>query len=135
MLVSGLEHDEKEAVVRRFEAMESEFKYLIEVKKQDFSDVRELGWTEKKLRVVFCLNSFYQRILAPLWASPMSPTVIGSEVPIRYGKSIVFNTDRNASVTKMGISFLEICGNYRIKLYMLEAQRTSDLIWKINNPH
>ncbi len=34
----------------------------------------------------------------------------------------------------MGIRFLEICRNFKISQKLLEAQRTSDLIWEINKP-
>lgn len=83
--------------------------------------------------MLFCLNSFYQRILAPLWASTTPPEVLGSKIPIRYGKTIVFDAKRNAAVNKMGSNFMQLCQRFQIQQMMLEAQRTSDLIWKINS--
>ena len=133
-LIAGLEPDERDAVSRRVELMESELKYLQAAKPGEIATAKERGWTPQKLEVVFSLNSFYQRILAPLWASAKSPTVIGSEIPIRYGKTIVFDAKRNAVIDKMGIRFLEICSRFHIPRQMLEAQRTSDLIWEINRP-
>ena len=134
VLIADLEREERDAVTRRVEMMEAELKYLQEAKPQDLISASNRGWTSQKLQVVFCLNSFYQRILAPLWASAYSPSVIGSKIPIRYGKSIVFDAKKNAAIHKMGIRFLQICSNFKIPRSMLEAQRTSDLIWEINKP-
>jgi hypothetical protein len=131
-LITGLEPDEGDVLVRRVELMESELKHLQEAKPEDIASAKKRGWPPQKLQIVFCLNSFYQRILAPLWASAKSPTAIGSTIPIRYGKTIVFDAKRNAAVDKMGIRFLEICRNFQISQTLLEAQRTSDLIWEIN---
>ena len=134
LLVAGLEAEEKESVSRRVEAMNSELEYLRETKPKDIAEVKKRGWSPHKLQVLFCLNSFYQRILAPLGASTTPPAALGSKIPIRYGKTIVFDAKRNAAINKMGSNFLQLCRRFQIQLPMLEAQRTSDLIWKINNP-
>ena len=133
-LIEDLEREERDAVTRRVEMMEAELNYLQEAKPEVLDEAMNRGWTNKKLQIVFCLNSFYQRILAPLWASAKSPSVIGSKIPIRYGKTIVFNEKKNAAIDKMGIRFLQICSNFHITRLMLEAQRTSDLLWEINKP-
>lgn len=134
MLIKGLEREERDAVTRRVEMMDSELNFIQESKPKDLESAKLRGWTQRKLHIVFCLNSFYQRILAPLWASAQSPTVIGSKIPIRYGKSIVFDAKRNAAINKMGMRFIKLCGVFQISQQMLEAQRASDLIWVINKP-
>lgn len=134
LLVEDLEREERDAVARRVEMMESELKYLQEAKPKEIAVAMERGWTANKFQVVFCLNSFYQRILAPLWASAQAPSVIGSRIPIRYGKSIIFDAKRNAAINKMGMRFLKLCASFQITQQMLEAQRTSDLIWITNKP-
>ncbi|MEO5716641.1 MAG: hypothetical protein ABIT37_24390 [Luteolibacter sp.] len=133
-LVEGLEREERDAVARRVELMKSELSYLQEAKPEEIGYAKKRGWTANKLQVVFCLNSFYQRIVTPLWASAQTPSAIDSRIPIRYGKSIVFDDKRNAAVNKMGMRFLKLCENFQITQRMLEAQRTSDLIWIINKP-
>ena len=130
--MKGLERDERLSVTRRVEAMESELKHLIENKKNEISLAKRFGWSPEKLQILFCLNSFYQRIIVPLWSSAINPTQIGSEIPIHYGKTIIFDKKRNAKVDRMGLQFLKICSAAQIPRKFLEAQRTSDLIYIIN---
>ncbi|WP_035608058.1 hypothetical protein [Haloferula sp. BvORR071] len=133
-LTSGLEQEEKDELGRRVELMEAEFNFIQEAKPHEVELATKYGWTARKLSVVFCLNSFYQRIIAPLWASSQSPSVIGSTVPIRYGKSILFDAKRNAAVNKMSLRFVKICEAFQVTRKMLEAQRASDLIWIVTHP-
>jgi hypothetical protein len=134
LLVSGLEFEEREAVVRRVEAMESELNYLTEHKPQDVRKAARHGWSAGKLKVVFCLNSFYQRILSPLVASSTSPRVVGGDIPIRYGKSLRFDEARNARMREMDDAFSRFCVEMDILPYMLEAQHAGDLVWRLAHP-
>lgn len=131
ILTEGLEREERDSVVRRVELMNSELAYIQKSNSTHLNVARIHGWTQKKIHIVFCLNSFYQRIIAPLWSSAHSPSMFGSKIPIRYGKSIVFDAERNATINKMGTRFIRLCSVFQISKEMLEAQRASDLIWVI----
>lgn len=133
MLLEGLELEESEGVVSRVDAMNREFTYLQQNKPDLINKATELGWTSSKLAVVFCLNSFYQRIIAPLYASVTAPSEIGSRIPIRYGKSILFDAERNRKVAKMAQKFGAICKKAQVNDSMLNAQKTGDLIWRITH--
>lgn len=128
-LLQGLDFDEREEVERRYQLMVSEMSYLLETKPELLRAVAKLGWSTSKLEAVFCLNSFYQRILAPLVASGIDPHVVGSKIPIRFGQSLVFDSARVNRMLELDHSFQELCIGSDILPFMLEAQRTSDLIW------
>jgi hypothetical protein len=131
-LVEGLDFDETAEVIRRYELMASELSYLTEHKPALVREAERRGWTASRLRVVFCLNSFYQRILAPLVAASISPSVIGAEIPIRYGRALRFDSSRNTQMTIMGDSFAALCVSIEVAQFMLEAQHTGDLLWQIS---
>lgn len=131
-LIDGLELDERIAVSRRVDIMMAELKYMSEFKKEVVQQARRKGWSQKKLEVVFILNSFYQRIVRPLLASAEPPKVFGKNIPIRYGKKILFDEDRNKANLKMAITFMKLCRKSGVSLNLLESLKTNDVIWNIN---
>ena len=134
MLIKNLEQDERIAVTNRVKLMLNEYTYLSEKKPDLIKSAKKRGWSKKKLEVAFILNSFYQRIIRPLWASSEPPTSLGERIPVRYGKKIVFDKERNRAVTKMGLQFFKLSDELGIPQNYLESQKASDLIWRINNP-
>lgn len=134
MLIRDLEHEERIAVTNRVKLMLGELSYLSEMKPEIIEEAKKRGWTHKRLEVAFILNSFYQRVIRPLWASSEPPPVLGMMIPVRYGKKIVFDKDRNKAVTKMGLSFFKLCYELGIEQSLLESQKAGDLIWRINHP-
>lgn len=134
MLIRDLEHEERIAVTNRVKLMLGELSYLSEKKPSIIEDAKKRGWSHKRLEVAFILNSFYQRIIRPLWASSDPPRVLGKTIPVRYGKKIVFDKDRNQAVTKMGLKFFKLCYELGIDRDLLESQKAGDLIWRLNHP-
>lgn len=133
-LVRGLDFEEREEVVRRYNLMMAEMNYLLETKPKLLRAASRLGWSTSKLDAVFCLNSFYQRILAPLVASASDPHVVGNEISIRFGESIKFDSARVSRMREMENAFHELCFEAEIQPFMLEAQQAGDLIWRLANP-
>jgi len=132
-LSQGIDREGREELRWRYEAMCSELNYISEKDPEKISIAGSLGWSKAKLEVVFCLNSFYQRILAPLISAGIGMTEIGENTPIRYGQTMRFDTARSQRVMEMDKRFSELCKECGITQKMLEASRTSDLLWLINN--
>lgn len=133
ILVRGLDDEERFVVSRRVELMESELNWLLKNKPAKLAIANARGWTPKKLHIVFCLNSFYQRIIDPLFVSSQATTAIGSSIPISYGKLPLFDSDRNDKIVKMSASFSGICERLGVTTRMLRAPHTEDILWIIEN--
>ena len=131
-LLDGIEHDERIAVRKRVDSMMGELKYMTEHKKEEVWRANKKGWSQKKLEVVFILNSFYQRIVRPLLASAEPPKVFGKKIPIRYGKQILFDKDKNKANLKMALTFMKLCRKAGVSQNLLESPKTNDVIWNIN---
>ena len=133
LLSVGIDTEGCEELKWRYEAMCSELNYLSEKKPEVISAIALIGWSRPKLEVVFCLNSFYQRILAPLISAGQGTTEIGRTTPIRYGRKLRFDGERSQRLNEMDEQFGLLCMKFEITQKMLEAARTSDLVWYLNN--
>jgi len=111
----------------------SELNYLSEKQPEIISAIAAMGWSRPKLEVVFCLNSFYQGILAPLIRAGQGTTEIGNTTPILYGQKLRFDILRSRRLNEMDIQFGQMCTKFEITQKMLEAARASDLIWYLKN--
>lgn len=111
--------------------MVSELRYLRETKPELLLSAEKHGWSIAKLEVVFVLNCFYQRILAPLAASAYNPHVVGTKIPIRFGAALKFDNARVTRMREMDASFMALCLRAEVDPWMLSAQRAGDLIWQI----
>jgi hypothetical protein len=55
---------------------------------EDLAFIREHGWNDKRLAILFALNSVYQEVLGPLQASAIGGiSGIGTTYPIAHGAS------------------------------------------------
>jgi len=128
-----LEYDLKLLIEKRVSVFIRQLEYI---KTQDNIYLIKLyanGWNDEMIKVVFVLNSFYQLVLGPLSSSSRSSTVhgLGSEIPIVYGKSIIFDKSRSQQINKAVDSFNSLINKAKINAYALGSSSANDIIYNL----
>ena len=130
-IVHNLEARARQSLLRRTEAMERELAFLSSREDRNLIFIRERGWTDERLQLLFLLNSVYQHVLGPIQvAARGGPEGLGGEIPVRHGQ-IVFDREK-ASRVKMSIrAFLSIVDELRFMRSWLYANTCADAVFAI----
>lgn len=89
-VLSSLDARVRRSVLRRVEDMERELKFLADKKDEKLILIRQRGWTDERMQLLFVLNSVYQIVIGPLQsAGRMGPEGLGRTVPVKHGTLLV----------------------------------------------
>jgi hypothetical protein len=133
ILTKGMEWEIREQCNWRFNALISQYKYLLEKKDRNLFFTFEKGWFDEKYNALFSLNSFFRIVIGPLASSVRISNSIGlgNQIPIQYGNSIKFDQYQNNIIR-------DTCEDYNVLIKELDFQewwltlnQASDIIYQI----
>lgn len=133
-LTRGLDPQVRALIERRVKFMVGQLIYLKDKENKDLKIAESAGWTFAKLEVVCWINSFFQIVVTPLAASA-TPSVqldLGGHIPIHYGETIKFDSERREESRQMENAFYAVCRASAIEPYMLSAHHANDLVYLIS---
>lgn len=89
-VLGSLDARVRRSVLRRVEDMERELKFLGDREDEKLVLIRQRGWTDERMQLLFVLNSVYQIVIGPLQsAGRMGPEGLGRAVPVKHGTLLV----------------------------------------------
>lgn len=104
LLTSRFDKELRIAVLNRRENMLRELRYLEERRDQRLDVARQQQWTKERFEALCGLNSFYQLVLGPLASSSRERFgTLGREVPILYGETLRFDSNRRGPLKPVSI--------------------------------
>ena len=119
----------RQAVSRRFDAMNRELAFLTKKESEDLRLITERGWTTEKLQVLFALNSTYQLVIGPQEAaSHVAAEVFGPNTPIAHGSFVVdaaFKQRTRAAVE----AIFSLCAEAGIRPDLLSMATCRDIVY------
>jgi hypothetical protein len=93
---------------------------------------RAYGWSDERLEVLCGLNAFYQTVLGPLASSARDRLgVLGRDIPIHYGDSLVFDDRRGARIRASHAAFLLALADVPAAQQVLVAPHFSDMVFAL----
>jgi hypothetical protein len=104
LLIGAMNPVVRTSVERRYEAMLRELQFLLSCENENLKYLRNKGWSDERLQVLFVLNSIYQLCVGPLQSSGRVTAGLGGEFPILHGAD-VFGSSRAALVNGMAADF------------------------------
>ncbi len=133
ILTEKMDWDVREQCERRNKALDHQYRYLLETQNEYLMRTLQNGWFSEKYYTLFSFNSFFQIVIGPLASSTRgtSNLGLGSSIPISYGNSIKFNSDRNALINKMYSDFILLIEGMGFKDWWLIQNKASDIIYQI----
>lgn len=118
-------------VQNRIDAMERELIFLGELENKHLLFIREKGWRDDRLQLLFALNSVYQHVLGPLQASAKEgPVGLGSTVPIRHGAA-EFSRQRTGAVVGALKDFNALVQKLDFRPAWLQQNTCRDVVYEI----
>jgi hypothetical protein len=130
-ILQTLDSRVRQSVLRRVDAMERELGFLTDRNEQSLRVIRERGWTDDRLEVLFVLNSVYQQVLGPLQAAARGgPEGLGSSVPVRHGRDL-FDGQYVSRISRVMLDFVAIVEAMEYQRTWLHANTCGDLVFAI----
>lgn len=133
VLVGKMEWDIREQCDRRYQGLLSQYNYLVETQNEHLLFTNRKGWYVERYKVLFALNSFFQVVIGPLVSSSrgVSEVGVGSSIPIKYGKSIRFDSARNRSVNKVYADFIILIRELGMEEWLLNLNQANDIVFQV----
>jgi len=130
-LVKYLAPQPRKAVIRRHEAMLRELAFLHEKQDENLRFILSKKWTDKRLSVLFSLNSVYQEVVGPLSASARGGRAgLGTEYPILHGATR-FDAAHAARARSAAQDFFEMIRELDFQTDWMTKNTCGDLIFYI----
>lgn len=131
-LVGEVDKKIREAMLRRYDAMERELKYLADKEDRNLSFIRSRRWSEERLLVLFILNSFYQQIVGPLQSSARGGIAkLGTVVPIKHGTTI-YGTARSSKVNSAANDFFKLVSSLKYERKWMTKNTAGEIVFSIS---
>jgi hypothetical protein len=130
-ILQALDGRVRVAVLRRFDAMERELSFLSERNDERVRLIRQRGWTDERLHLLFVLNSVYQQVLGPLEAAAKGgPEGLGTAIPVRHGASS-FDRKSENRVQAATRDFRGLVDALQVQRGWLHSNTCGDLVFSI----
>jgi hypothetical protein len=129
-LIRNLDADLQRQVRFRVHAMQRHLAYLASSEHWSIAKLDRRQWPTERLEILCELNSFYQVVMAPLASSARSSRdqVLGRDIPIQYGDSLLFDFERARRVRAAMADFMRRIRAVGIPQDALTAARADDLV-------
>lgn len=119
----------RQAVSRRFDAMNRELTFLAKRESEDLQFITERGWSSDKLQVLFVLNSTYQLVIAPQEAAcRTSPEVFGQGAVILHGSFAIDAAFKQRTRSAVE-DFFNLCSAAGMRSELLTAATCRDIVY------
>jgi hypothetical protein len=111
--------------------MERELKFLGDKEDERLIFIRQGGWTDERMQLLFVLNSVYQIVIGPLQsAARMGPEGLGRAVPVKHGNLLV-NADSAQGAHKAMRAFGAMVRALKYWQELLHCSTCGDAVFSI----
>ncbi|MCD6616192.1 MULTISPECIES: hypothetical protein [Aeromonas] len=133
ILTENIDWEIKEQCEKRYQILLSQYNYLHDTKNEHLVYSINNGWFHDKYQTLFSLNAFFQSVIGPLTSATqgISNSGLGGKISIAYGKTIKFNSNRNAIINEMATDFYKTVSNLGFNPLWLNQNKASDIVYSI----
>jgi hypothetical protein len=132
ILSEGQDPKIKRLMYRRVSALMANVRYMKETRSEQLMFIEEQGWHLEHFEIIFALSAFYLLVLGPLMSSARGRSgTVWHDLPILYGKDLVFDNERAKQIRSAHQSFSRIAERIPGGLETLTGNQASDIVFRL----